>query len=97
MRISTPSRTYLTIRKKIPMHVSNRCMFRYNSSTNMDPIEIAARNAGEFFVVRTSNHRGSTQRRTSMEFLVSWKGYSSCPGKRFAKLKPLLTVALQIH
>ncbi len=52
--------------------------FRYDSSSNMDPVEVAARNAGEFFIDRISDeHRGKTQRRTNMEFLVSWKGYSA--------------------
>ncbi len=59
-------------------HVSNLCEFRYDSSSNMDPVEVAARNAGEFFIDRISDeHRGKTQRRTNMEFLVSWKGYSA--------------------
>jgi hypothetical protein len=44
-------------------HVSNLCEFRYDSSSNMDPVEVAARNAGEFFTDRISEHRGKTQRR----------------------------------
>jgi hypothetical protein len=67
---------YLT-HKVADTHVSNLCMFRYDSSSAMDPIEVAACNAGEFFVDRISDHRRSTQRRTSMEFLISWKGYSA--------------------
>ncbi len=43
----------------------------------MDPVEVAARNAGGIFIDRISGHRGKTQRRTNMEFLVSWKGYSA--------------------
>jgi hypothetical protein len=42
----------------------------------MDPTEVAARNAGEFFIDRISEHRGTTHKRLNMEFLVSWKGYS---------------------
>jgi hypothetical protein len=61
-------------------HVSNLCEFRYDSSTNMDPVEVAARNAGEFFIDRISEHRGKTQKRTDMEFIVSWKGYSAKNG-----------------
>ncbi len=52
-------------------HVSNLCEFRYDYSSNMDPVEVAARNAGEFFIGRISEHRDKTQRRTNMEFLVS--------------------------
>ncbi len=58
-------------------NVSNLCEFRYDSSSNMDPVEVAARNAGEFFIDRISEHRGITSKRTNMEFLVSWKGYSA--------------------
>ncbi len=58
-------------------HVSNLCEFRYDPSSNMDPVEVAARNAGEFFIDRISGHRGKTSKRTNMEFLVSWKGYSA--------------------
>jgi hypothetical protein len=58
-------------------HVSNLCEFNYDSSSNMDPVEVSARNAGEFFIEdRISGHRGKTSKRTNMEFLVSWKGYS---------------------
>jgi hypothetical protein len=53
-------------------HVSNLCEFRYDSSSNMDPVEVAARNAGEFFIDRISEHRGITSKRENMEFLVSW-------------------------
>ncbi len=43
----------------------------------MDPVEVAARNVGEFFIDRISGHRDKTSKRTNMEFLVSWKGYSA--------------------
>jgi hypothetical protein len=58
-------------------HVSNLCEFRYDSSSNMVPVKVAARNAGEFFIDRISGHRGKTSKRLNMEFLVSWKGYSA--------------------
>ncbi len=58
-------------------HVSNLSEFRYDSSSGLDPIEVAARNAGEFFIDRIYEHRGgTTTKRLNMEFLVSWKGYS---------------------
>jgi hypothetical protein len=52
-------------------HVSNLCEFWYDSSSGLDPIEVAARNAGEFFIDRVSKHRGTTHKRLNMEFLVS--------------------------
>ncbi len=61
-------------------HVSNLCEFRNDSSSTMDPVEVAARNAGEFFIDRISGHRGKTSKHTNMEFLVSWKGYSAKDG-----------------
>ncbi len=73
-------------------HVSNLCEFRYDPSSNMDPVEVAARNAGEFFIDRISAHRGKTSKRSNMEFLVSRKGYSAKDDtwdrtRRFAKPK----------
>ncbi len=63
--------------KVIDTHVSNLIEFRYDSSEALRPLEVAARNAGEFFVERISNQNGLTSRKTEMEFLVSWKGFSS--------------------
>jgi hypothetical protein len=82
-------------------HVSNLCEFRHDSSSCMDPTEVAARNSGELFIDRISEHRGKTQKRTTMEFLVSWKGYSTKddtwgPYKAVCKRKLLLTIATQI-
>jgi hypothetical protein len=57
-------------------HISNLSEFRYDSSSGLDPIEVAARNAGEFFIDRIYEHRGTTTKRLNMGFLVSWKGYS---------------------
>jgi hypothetical protein len=61
----------LLTHKITDIHVSNLCEFRYDSSSNMDPVEVAARNAGEFFIDRISGHRDKTQRRSNMELLVS--------------------------
>jgi hypothetical protein len=67
----------LLTHKVIDTHVSNLIAFRYDSNEAMTPLQVAARNAGELFVDKISNHKGSTSRKTEMEFLVSWKGYSS--------------------
>ncbi len=47
----------LLIHKITDTHVSNLCEFKYDSSSNMNPVEVAARNAGEFFIDRISEHR----------------------------------------
>ncbi len=65
----------LLTHKVIDTHVSNLIEFRYDSFETL--LEVAARNAGEFFVERISNDKGLMSRKTEMEFLVSWKGYSS--------------------
>ncbi len=54
-------------------HVSNLSQFRYDASSGLDPIEVAARNAGEFFIDRIYEHRATTTKSLNMEFLVSWK------------------------
>ncbi len=66
----------LLTHKLTDTHVSNLSEFRYDLSSSMDPIDVAARKAGEFFIDRISEHRGTTTKRLNMEFLVSWKGYS---------------------
>jgi hypothetical protein len=43
----------------------------------MQPIEVAARNADEFFVERIIDHNGSVRNRKDMTFLVRWKGYTA--------------------
>ncbi len=63
----------LLTHKVTDTHVSNLSEFRYDSSSGLDPIEVAARNAGEFFIDRIYEHRGTTTKRLNMEFLVSWK------------------------
>ncbi len=66
----------LLTHKTTDTHVSHLCEFRYDSSSSLEPIEVAARNAGEFFIDRIYDRRGATTKRVNMEFLVSWKGYS---------------------
>ncbi len=47
-----------------------------DASSGLDPIEVAARNAEEFFIDRIYEHRATTTKSLSMEFMVYWKGYS---------------------
>jgi hypothetical protein len=42
-------------------YVSNLCKFSYDSSSGLDPTEVAARNAGKFFIDRISEHRENVQ------------------------------------
>ncbi len=63
--------------KVVDTHVSNLVAFSYDPNEATTPLQVSARNAGEFFVDKISNDKGSTSRKTEMEFLVSWKGYSS--------------------
>ncbi len=91
----------LLTHKAVDTHVSNLVAFRYDPNEATTPLQVAARNAGEFFVDKSSNHKGSTSRKTEMEFLVSWKGYSSEadtwePFKGVCKHKLLLNTALAI-
>ncbi len=67
----------LLTHKVVDTHVSNLVAFRCDPNEATTPLQVAARNAGEFFVDKISNHKGSTSRKTEIEFLVSWKGYSS--------------------
>ncbi len=66
----------LTHKTTTDTHVSNLFEFRYDDpSSSLEPIEVAARNAGELFIDRIYDHRGTTTKRLNMKFLVSWKGY----------------------
>ncbi len=47
-----------------------------NQTQCMQPIEVAERNAGEFFVERIIDHNGLVRNRKDMTFLVRWKGYT---------------------
>ncbi len=42
-------------------HVSNLCEFRHDSSSGLDPTEVAASKEGEFFADRISEHRENVQ------------------------------------
>ncbi len=66
----------LLTRKVVDTHVSNLSDFRYDSSSGLNPTEVAARNAGEFFVDKIVDHTGNVRRRSDMTFRVHWKGYT---------------------
>ncbi len=66
----------LLTHKVVDTHASNLSEFRYDPTSGLDPTEVAARNAGEFFVKRIVDHTGSARRRSEMTFRVCWKGYT---------------------
>ncbi len=58
-------------------HASNLSEFSYDPTTGLNPTEVAARNAGEFFVDKIVGHTGNVRRRSDMTFRVRcWKGYT---------------------
>jgi hypothetical protein len=55
---------------------SNLTEFRYDPSFGLNPIEVAACNAGEIFVDKIVDHTGNVRQRSEMKFRVRWKGYT---------------------
>ncbi len=64
----------LLTHKVVDTHVSSE--FRYDPTSGLNPTEVAARNAGEFFVDKIIDHTGNVRRRSEMTFRVRWKGYT---------------------
>ncbi len=56
----------LLTHKVMDTHAFNLSEFRYDPTSELNPTEVAARNAGEFFVDRIVDHRGSARRRSEM-------------------------------
>jgi hypothetical protein len=50
--------------------------FRYDPSSGLNPIEVAVRNAGKFFIKDIVDHTGNVYQRSEMMFRVRWKGYT---------------------
>jgi hypothetical protein len=66
----------LLTHKVVDTHASNLSEFRYDPTSRLNPTEVAARNAGEFFVDKIVDHTGNVRRRSEMTFRVRWKGYT---------------------
>ncbi len=66
----------LLTHKVVNTHASNLSEFRHDPTMGLNPTEVAARNAGEFFVDKIVGHTGSVSRRSDMSFRVRWKGYT---------------------
>jgi hypothetical protein len=60
----------------VDTHTSNLSEFRYDPTSGLSPTEVAARNAGGFFIDKIVDHTGNVRRRSEMSFRVRWKGYN---------------------
>ncbi len=56
----------LLTHKVVDTHASNLSEFRYDPTSGLNPTEVAARNAREFFVDRIVDHTGNVGRRSEM-------------------------------
>lgn len=61
--------------KNFDVHISKLSPFNFDV-TRTDPKTIAMDDAQEFLIDSIISHRGDRNRRTTMEFLVKWQGYS---------------------
>jgi hypothetical protein len=60
----------LLTHKVVDTHASNLSQFRYDPTSGLNPTEVTARNAGEFFVDKIVDHTGNVRRRSDMTFRV---------------------------
>ncbi len=60
----------LLTHKVVDTHASNLSEFRYDPTLGLRPTEVAARNAGEFFIDKIVDHTGNVRRRSYMSFRV---------------------------
>ena len=65
----------LVDKKERRVHVSRMKKYLFNSAFT-SPQGVAARDRDEFFV-EAMNHRGNFNRKSELEFLVKWVGYTS--------------------
>ena len=66
----------LVDKKERRVHVSRTKKYLLNSAFT-SPLEVAARDRDEFFVEAILNHRGNFNRKSELEYLVTWAGYTS--------------------
>jgi hypothetical protein len=66
----------LLTHKVMNTHASNLSEFRYDPTSGLNSTEVAARNAGEFFIDKIVDHSGNVRRRSEITFRVRWKGYT---------------------
>jgi hypothetical protein len=61
--------------KHINTHIGNLVPFNYDATRTI-PKDVAMYDMREFVVESILNHRGDRNRRTQMEFLIRWKGFT---------------------
>jgi hypothetical protein len=61
--------------KHINTHIGNLVAFNYDATRTI-PKDVAMYDMREFVVESVLNHRGDRNRRTQMEFLIRWKGFT---------------------
>ena len=66
----------LTHKKERTVHVSRMKKYLANSAFT-SPQGVAARDRDEFFVEAILHHRGNFNRKSELEFLVKWAGYTT--------------------
>ena len=65
----------LTTGKETDFHVSDMRPFVFDSAVT-DPSDIARRDHMEYFIEEILEHRGNLKKKSEIEFLVSWLGFS---------------------
>jgi hypothetical protein len=60
--------------KHVDAHITQLTPFHYDSAT-MDPKTVAARDNQEYVVEQILKHRGDKKFKSTLQFLVRWKGY----------------------
>ena len=65
----------LTTGKETDFHVSDMRTFFFDSALT-DPSDIARRDHMEYFIEEILEHRGNLKKKSEIEFLVSWLGFS---------------------
>ena len=60
--------------KNFDIHVSSLTPFEFDPVVT-DPKEVAIQDAEEFYVESVLDHRGDKTKKTTMQFLVKWKGF----------------------
>ena len=82
----------LTGKEKV-FHVSDMKSFVFDPAV-FDPLDIAHRDHMEYFIDKILDHRGNIKKRSTLEFHVSWLGYTQAnwePYKNLRNFQPLHT------
>ena len=66
----------LITHKEKTYHITDIKPFLFDPATT-DPVDVARRDYQEFFIEKILEHRGNTNLKSDIEFLVSWLGFTS--------------------